>query len=108
MFSFNSSKNTRYLLEELKLNDQYTFWKQKSLEIYETLKGQLSEIRRTFSENDVNTLLTLFLKHNERSWAYAPYHYMKNTGTTPSALRYMLAREKTYVDTIARGIYKDA
>lgn len=102
------AKNTRYLLEELKLNNQYVPWKQKSLGIHEALGHRRDEIRKTYSENDINTLTALFLKHNDRPWAHAPYRFVKKAGLSPSSFKYLLARDKTLSDSIAREMFQDA
>lgn len=102
------AKNTRYLLEELKLRNQYTEWKQKSINIHEKLKNSREEITETFNDNDLNKLVAIFLKRNSRPWESAPFNFIKKIGMNPQAFKYLLARDKTLSDIVAKEIYGDA
>lgn len=102
------AKNTRYLLEELKLNNQYTDWKQKSIDINEKLKNNQEEITKIFNDTDLNKLTAGFLKRNSRPWEYAPFIFINKIGINPNAFKYLLARDKTLSNIIAREIYGEA
>ena len=99
------AKNTRYLLEELKLNNRYVEWKQKSIELHETLKNNQKDVTRTFNENDINTLAAAFLKRNSRPWKHAPFHFIKKIGMDSNAFKNLLARDKTLSDMVAMEFY---
>lgn len=99
------AKNTRYLLEELKLDNRYVEWKQKSIEIHEALKNSQDDVTRTFNEHDVNKLAAAFLKRNSRPWKHAPFHFIKKIGMDSSAFKNLLARDKVLSDIVARELY---
>ena len=99
------AKNTRYLLEELKLDNRYVEWKQKSIEIHETLKNSQGDVTRTFNEHDISTLAAAFLKRNSRPWKHAPFHFIKKIGMDSNAFKNLLARDKVLSDIVARELY---
>lgn len=102
------AKNTRYLLEELKLNNKYTEWKQKSINIHEKLKNNQEEIAKIFNESDLNKLTATFLKRNSRTWEYAPFIFISKIGMNANTFKYLLAQDKTLSDLVAREIYGEA
>ena len=99
------AKNTRYLLEELKLNNQYAGWKQKSIEIHESLKANQEDIASAYNEADINHLAVLFLKRNSRSWKHAPFDFIKKIGLNPNAFKHLLAMDKTLSDLVNQALF---
>ncbi|MBU1172301.1 MAG: hypothetical protein KKD44_22320 [Proteobacteria bacterium] len=102
------AKNTRYLLEELKLNNQYTTWKQKSIDIHDTLKNNHDDTSNTFITSDIMKLAHRFLKHNSRQWEQAPFHFMNKIGMNQQVFKHLLARDKTLSDVVTMEIYNQA
>lgn len=98
------AKNTRYILEELKLNNQYTEWKRKSIDIHDQLKDNQEEINRNLNSNELTKLTSIFLNRNSRPWKHAPFNFINKIGVSPQVFKYLLARDKTLSDIISREL----
>lgn len=101
------AKNTRYLLEELKLNNQYVEWKEKSIELQDRVLNHKERVAKTFNDHDISRLATVFLKHNPRTWQHAPFNFINKIGMNMQSFKYLLARDKTLSDIAIREIYND-
>jgi hypothetical protein len=101
------ARNTRYLLEELKLNNRYAEWKQKSMDIHDTLKNNGEDTLKAFNEYDIGTLATHFLKRNSRPWSHAPFDFIKKIGMHHHVFKHLLARDKTLSDVVTLGMFEE-
>lgn len=93
-------KNTRHLLEELLMKNEYYEWKLKCANRQRLLEDCIDEIGKNYNEKTTGELLKEFIQKNKPPWNVPVSDYLEEVIMSPSTFHLELAKEKAANDVI--------
>ncbi len=95
------AKNTKYLLDALKLNNTYVEWKEKCEDFHEEVLQYYPEILEQANEEDRDSLLRDFSKNTKIPWNTSTKHFIEEILMDEDTLHLELTKEKVVKDKLA-------
>jgi len=93
-------KNTRCLLEELKLTNQYKDWKNKCADRQKLLNDCYDDVEKYYNNSNIRNLLLSYAKNNNIPWNIPAAEYIEEIIMSHSTFHLELAKEKAINDSI--------
>lgn len=100
LISRGLEKNTSMILDELRLNNQYTEWKAKTANIEKIVKDKREDVWQVYNHEELEELLNDHVRHTDFRWHTEVPELSGETGFSRDALKLELAREKVARQTL--------
>jgi hypothetical protein len=94
-------ENVGAILEELKLSNEYTEWKDKVFYREHFLLDEDDALKRTLNQEDIGSLLDKQLRHKAFPWSVTLTDAQLETGLSINSVALELAKEKISREKIA-------
>lgn len=88
------AKNTRYLLEELRLRNEYVTWKKHCEQFEELARENMDKVLDLYASTDVKELLKAFAKHNTIAWHLPLQLFLQEINMTTDTFHLELAKDR--------------
>ena len=98
------AKNTKYLLDALKLNNTYVEWKEKCEDFHEEVLQYYPEILEQANEEDQESLLRDFSKNTKIPWNTSTKHFIEEILMDEDTLHLELTKDKVVKNKLAAMI----
>jgi len=99
-------RNTKAILDELRLENQYKEWKARTADREKIVSGKGEELSEILDKEDLRTLLKGHIEHTGFRWSTNAPEAASETGLDPESLKSELAKEKIFRETLNKLLNK--
>jgi hypothetical protein len=99
-------KNTKAILDELRLENQYKEWKAKTADREKIVRGKTEEVPEILDKEDLRALLKDYIGHTGFRWNTDILEAASETGFDRGSLKNELVKEKIFRETLDKQLKK--
>ncbi len=99
-------RNTKAILDELRLENQYKGWKAKTADREKIVRGKTKELSEILDKEDLRTLLKDYIEHTGFCWNTEIPEAAFDAGLDPESLKNEVAKEKIFRETLDKQLKK--